>query len=86
MSIDHCTASVGARLSRGMLRTHAVGAIGAGVSLDTFVKYITMQRLTEEGIRNIGPTVEAMAAVEGLDAHKRAVTTRLTELADSAAM
>jgi histidinol dehydrogenase len=62
------------------LPTYGYARMYGGVSLDTFVKYITMQRLSEEGIRNIGPTVEVMAAVEELDAHKRAVTTRLMSL------
>ena len=68
------------------LPTYGYARMYGGVSLDTFVKYITMQRLTEEGIRNIGPTVETMAAVEELDAHKRAVTTRLSALGEAAAV
>ena len=52
-----------------------------GVSLDTFVKYITMQKLTEEGIKNVGPSVEIMATVEDLGAHRNAVTVRLADLA-----
>ena len=43
-------------------------------------EYITMQRLTEEGIKNVGPHVEVMAAVEGLGAHKAAVTKRLEDV------
>ena len=49
----------------------------SGVSLDTFQKKMTVQSLTEEGLRNVGPAVAHMAAVEGLDAHRRAVTMRL---------
>ncbi len=49
----------------------------SGVSLDTFQKKMTVQTLTLEGLRNVGPAVAHMAAVEGLDAHKRAVTMRL---------
>ena len=52
----------------------------SGVSLDSFVKKITFQRLTENGIRNLGPAIETMAAAEGLDAHKNAITVRLSEL------
>jgi histidinol dehydrogenase len=52
----------------------------SGVSVDSFVKKITVQHITEEGIKNIGPTVEAMAEAESLDAHKRAVTIRLKSL------
>ena len=49
----------------------------SGVSLDSFIRKITFQELTAEGIRNIGPTVELMAANEQLDAHKNAMTLRL---------
>ena len=49
----------------------------SGVSLDSFVKKITFQQLSEEGIRHIGNAVEIMAATEQLDAHKNAVTLRL---------
>ena len=52
----------------------------SGVSLDSFVKKITFQKLTAEGIRNLGPTVEIMAAAEGLDAHKNAITQRLEDV------
>ncbi len=52
----------------------------SGVSVDSFVKKITVQNITKEGIQNIGPTVEAMAAAESLDAHKRAVRIRLQSL------
>ena len=52
----------------------------SGVSVDSFVKKITVQHITEEGIRNIGPTVEVMAEAESLDAHKKAVSIRLQKL------
>jgi len=52
----------------------------SGVSLDSFVKKITFQKLTAEGIRNLGPTIEYMAAAEGLDAHKAAISVRLEEI------
>lgn len=52
----------------------------SGVSLDSFVKKITVQELTIEGIKNIGPSVELMAEAEGLQAHKNAVTARLESL------
>jgi len=51
----------------------------SGVSLDSFVKKITFQRLSADGIRNIGPAIETMAAAEGLEAHRLAVSVRLTE-------
>lgn len=49
----------------------------SGVSLDSFVKKITFQKVSIEGLKNIGPAVETMAAAEQLDAHKNAVTIRL---------
>lgn len=49
----------------------------SGVSLDTFVKKITFQHLSKQGLNNIGPTVEVLAAAEGLEAHKNAITIRL---------
>jgi len=62
------------------LPTNGYARAYSGVSVDSFVKKITVQNITVEGIRNIGPTVEAMAAAESLDAHKRAVTIRLQSL------
>ncbi|MGM0620579.1 MAG: histidinol dehydrogenase [Bacteroidota bacterium] len=52
----------------------------SGVNLDSFMKKITFQELTPEGLRNIGPAVEIMAAEELLEAHKNAVTLRLKKL------
>ncbi|PHS04058.1 MAG: histidinol dehydrogenase [Kordia sp.] len=49
----------------------------SGVSLDSFVKKVTFQKLTKEGIQNIGPAIELMAEAEELFAHKNAVTLRL---------
>ena len=49
----------------------------AGYRLDSFVKKITFQQINKKGIQNIGNAVETMAAAEGLDAHKNAVTIRL---------
>ena len=48
----------------------------SGVSVDSFVKKITFQFLTEEGLKNIGPSVEILADMEGLHAHKNAVAIR----------
>jgi histidinol dehydrogenase len=49
----------------------------SGVSMDSFVKKITFQQITRPGLQLIGETVERMAAAEGLDAHKNAVSIRL---------
>lgn len=59
------------------LPTNGYAAMYSGVSLDSFIKKITYQQLTKEGLENIGNTVMAMAAAEGLDAHKNAVAIRL---------
>lgn len=59
------------------LPTNGFARAYSGVSLDSFVKKITYQRLTKEGLTAIAPTVTVMAAAEGLDAHKKAVTIRL---------
>jgi histidinol dehydrogenase len=62
------------------LPTYGYARNYSGVSLDSFVKKITYQKLSPEGIQNIGPTVEVMAENELLHAHKNAVTVRLNSL------
>ncbi|MDT0649973.1 histidinol dehydrogenase [Autumnicola edwardsiae] len=52
----------------------------SGVNLDGFMKSMTFQKISEEGIKNIGPAIELMAEAEGLQAHKNAVSLRLKEL------
>lgn len=52
----------------------------SGVNLDSFMKSITFQKISAEGIRKIGPAIELMAEAEGLQAHKNAVTLRLNKL------
>lgn len=52
----------------------------SGVNLDAFTKAITYQRISAAGIQALGPSIEAMAAAEGLDAHKNAVSLRLKDL------
>ena len=54
----------------------------SGVSLDSFIRKITFQRLTEKGIQNIGPSIECMAEAEQLFAHKNAVSLRLKSIKD----
>lgn len=51
-----------------------------GLCLDSFMRKITFQELSPEGIRRIGPAVECMAAAEHLDAHRNAMTVRLNHL------
>lgn len=55
----------------------------SGVSLDSFVKKITFQKLSDDGIKNLGRTVELMAEAEGLQAHKNAISIRLENLSAS---
>ena len=62
------------------LPTNGYAKAYAGVSLESFLKYITYQQLTEAGIRNVGPFVERLAEAEELAAHQRAVTIRLKSL------
>lgn len=62
------------------LPTNGYAKAYAGVSLESFLKYITYQQLSETGIRNVGPFVETLAEAEALAAHKRAVTIRLESL------
>ena len=52
----------------------------SGVNIDSFMRKITFQELSREGLANLGPVIETMAAGEGLDAHKNAVTVRLKEI------
>lgn len=60
------------------LPTNGYAKAYSGVSLDSFVKKITYQKLTKQGIEAIGNTIELMAEAEGLQAHKNAVTLRIT--------
>ena len=59
------------------LPTNGYAAMYSGVSIDSFVKKITFQKLSKDGLENIGNTVMEMAAAEGLDAHKNAIAIRL---------
>ena len=62
------------------LPTNGYARAYSGVSVDSFVKKITFQELSPEGLRNIGPTVEIMAEAEHLQAHANAVSIRLKVL------
>ena len=62
------------------LPTNGFASAYSGVSLDSFVKKITFQNVSKEGLKNIGNAVELIAAAEGLDAHKNAVSIRLKNL------
>ncbi len=61
------------------LPTHGWATAYSGVNLDSYLKKITYQKITREGLQNIGPAIEKMAAAEELIAHKNAVTLRLNK-------
>ena len=61
------------------LPTSGLARAYSGVSVDTFVKKITFQQLTEAGLRKLAPTLTCLAKVEGLEGHRRAVDLRFIE-------
>lgn len=61
------------------LPTNGFSKAFSGVNMDAYVKKITFQKITKEGIQNIGKQIELMAEAEQLQAHKNAVTLRLNE-------
>lgn len=62
------------------LPTNGYARAYSGVSVDSFVKKITFQQISKQGIQNIGKTIITMAEAEGLDAHANAVKIRLNQL------
>lgn len=62
------------------LPTNGFAKTYSGVNVDSFMKAMTFQKITSEGIQNIGPSIELMAEAEGLQAHKDAVSLRLKAL------
>lgn len=62
------------------LPTNSFAAVYSGVNLDAYVKKITVQKISKEGLANIGRTIEVMAEAEMLQAHKNAVSIRLKSL------
>jgi histidinol dehydrogenase len=60
------------------LPTNGYARAYSGVSLDSFIKKITFQQISKSGIQTLGPTVELMAEAEELQAHKNAVTLRIS--------
>ncbi|MBB6460519.1 histidinol dehydrogenase [Flammeovirga kamogawensis] len=64
------------------LPTYGYAKNYSGVSLDSYYRKITFQKIEKEGLESLGPHVERMAAAEELDAHKNAVTVRLNALKD----
>jgi len=62
------------------LPTNGYARAYSGVSLDSFVKKITVQQISPEGLQQLGPAIERMAEAEGLQAHKQAVSLRLANI------
>lgn len=62
------------------LPTNGYAKSYSGVSLDSYTKKITYQRISQDGLRSLGPIIEVMAEAEELFAHKNAVTLRLKDL------
>ncbi|MFT5021666.1 MAG: histidinol dehydrogenase, partial [Colwellia sp.] len=54
----------------------------SGVNLDSFLKQMTFQKISPKGLQSLGTTIELMAAAEGLEAHKNAVSIRLKAIKD----
>lgn len=67
-----------------VLPTNGFAKSFSGISLDSFVKKITFQKLSSEGIVNLGETIEVMATAEKLDAHKNAISIRLKAIEKNA--
>ncbi|PZX17375.1 histidinol dehydrogenase [Breznakibacter xylanolyticus] len=59
------------------LPTHGYATAYSGVNLDSYIRKITFQEITRDGLMKLGPVIETMAAAELLEAHKNAVTLRL---------
>lgn len=62
------------------LPTYGYARMFSGVSVDSFLKQITMQQITANGLKNVGPTIEKLAELEELEAHKNAVSIRLKDI------
>jgi len=75
---DYCSGS------NHVLPTYGYARSYSGVSVASFQKQITVQELSPEGLRAIGPCTATLAAAEQLEAHRRAVTLRLAALEDAA--
>ena len=65
------------------LPTSGLARAFSGVSWDSFVKMVTFQELTREGLQSLAPTLETLAALEGLEGHRRAVAARLSSRDES---
>ncbi len=64
------------------LPTYGAAKAYSGVTLESFIKYVSVQKLSKDGFKALAPTVARLAALEELEAHKRAVTLRLKEISE----
>lgn len=62
------------------LPTYGYARMFSGVSVDSFLKQITMQAISKDGLQELGPTIEKLAEIEELQAHKNSVSIRLKEI------
>lgn len=62
------------------LPTYGYARMFSGVSVDSFMKQITMQTLSKDGLQKLGPTIEKLAELEKLEAHKKSVSLRLEDI------
>ncbi len=60
-----------------VLPTYGYARCYSGLGVEAFQKTITVQNITQDGLKNIGPTIKTLAMLEGLDAHARAISIRL---------
>lgn len=62
------------------LPTYGYARMFSGVSVDSFMKHITVQNMTKQGLSTLGPTIEKLAELEELEAHKKAVSIRRKDI------
>ena len=62
------------------LPTNGAARAYSGITLESFLKYMSVQKLTKQGLKRLGPAVERLAEMEGLEAHRRSVSLRLETL------
>jgi histidinol dehydrogenase len=62
-----------------VLPTYGSARSYSGLGVDQFLRFMSVQELTEEGLRSIAPAIVELARLEGLDAHAAAVNVRLSD-------
>jgi histidinol dehydrogenase len=62
------------------LPTNGAARAYSGITIESFLKFVSIQRLTKAGLKSLGPVVERLADMEGLDAHRNAVSLRLESM------